>query len=101
MRLPHIYRFYLSLTSPRRVGVRVLACTTRGGRGRGEGSEEGEADAAKTREKICGMPVERRKTSAGMREEGKGSKVIGFYLSRLPPNLLQLFIELSIAQTDI
>lgn len=42
----------------------------------GEGREEefgGEVDAAKTREKICGMPVERRKTSAGM-TEGKESK---------------------------
>lgn len=35
MRLPHIYRFYLSLTSPRRVGVRVLACTARRGGERG------------------------------------------------------------------
>ena len=72
MRLPHIYRFYLSLTSPRRVGVRVLACTARRG-GEREEEFEGEVDAAKTREKICGMPVERRKTSAGM-TEGKESK---------------------------
>lgn len=70
----------------------------------GEGTEEefeGEVDAAKTREKICGMPVERRKTSAGM-TEGKESKPradpnygICFYL------VSEIYLILSIIPTVV
>lgn len=67
MRLPHIYRFYLSLTSPRRVGEEFVYSRARGipgtgGRGWREKQEE-----------ILGMPGG-KKENIGENERWLGSE---------------------------
>ena len=70
VRLPHIYRFYLSLTSPRRVGVRILACTTDMRRGRGKNSgRQGRKRARKPGENLWNAGGKKENISRNDRRE--------------------------------